>query len=95
MALTTVMPVQVLAVGDIRTFPGRNGGAPSRVRNLQCFTGDVVGEIRQYLREGDPETLQAGHYNATIGWSNYQGTLTPRVVGLEPRKNLGAEGAAK
>lgn len=85
------MPLQVLALGDLREFPARDGRPASKVRQLQCFTGDVVGTIPHYIREGVQEITQPGHYMATIEWSNYQGRLTPRITALEPRKGAAAQ----
>lgn len=82
MAGQVQMPVKVLVAGEVREYTGE-GGRKSRSRTLQCFTGDVVGEIRHYLREDEPDEIQPGDYMATIGWSNYQGRLQPRILGLE------------
>lgn len=95
MAAQTQMPLQILKAGEIREFPARDGRPAQKVRTLQCFTGDVVGTIRHYIREDGVDIVDAGHYMATVEWSNYQGDLTPRVVGLTPRKNVNAEQVQK
>jgi hypothetical protein len=80
------MPVKVLAIGDLREFPARDGRPASKVRQLQCFTGEVVGTIAHYIREGVKEITQPGDYMATIEFGNYQGKLTPRITALQPMK---------
>jgi hypothetical protein len=95
MASQTQMPLQVLMPGDVREFPARDGRPAQKVRNLQCFTGDVVGQLPYYLRDDVDDIVSAGHYMATIEWSNYQGRLTPRIVGLVPRKNVNPEAPQK
>ncbi len=56
--------IQVLAIGELQTGEGR-GGKWFR-RTLQCFTGEVVGNIPYYAEESVLTGLQAGHYMVDV-----------------------------
>ena len=72
------LKIQVLAISS-RTGKSERG---EYVRHdLQCFVDQVVGVIPSYDPDFKPE---AGFYMASIGWSNYQGRLQPRIEKLTP-----------
>ena len=57
--------LQVLAIGQLDTGTSRTGQAWFR-RSLQCFTGDVVGQIPYYAEKDELEKMQAGYYMAEL-----------------------------
>jgi hypothetical protein len=57
--------IQVLAIGELETGKGRTGTDWYR-RNLQCFTGEVVGQIPYYAEKEELERMQAGSYMVDV-----------------------------
>lgn len=57
--------LHVLAIGAIDTGLSRSG-QPWFRRSLQCFTGDVVGQIPYYAPKDELEIMQAGYYMAEL-----------------------------
>lgn len=53
------LKIQVLAIGKIETGKGRTGADWYR-RSLQCFTGEIVGQIPYYASEEELNALNAG-----------------------------------
>ena len=57
--------IQVLAIGQLSTGTSRTG-QPWFRRSLECFTGEVVGQIPYYAEKDALENMQAGYYMAEL-----------------------------
>ena len=55
--------IQVLSIGELQS--GKSSGSNPREwfrRSLQCFTGQVVGNIPYYAEKDELEAMNAGEY---------------------------------
>ena len=84
--------IHVLAIGELKS--GKSTGSNPREwhrRSLQCFTGDIVGQIPYYADRSELESMQAGYYMAELyPEAGDRGSLQFRLGKLTPVTKSGA-----